>query len=196
MTEGKTYWLWLDESGTFEEDPGETRNGPSLVGGVWCEDAVRRAVRPASIPAERVGNAPRFRDAFPGTARPEVYHSAELPKSIRTAARAAVVQGCVEQGLEFVFFRNRSKIRIPDSTITYLNFLAEGLAQFMAHLSVQGPAHLEVVIGRRVDVAAYEREKQSGRPGKGPSPRRSTSAASTSGLPWPEPAICLTAPIG
>lgn len=166
MTEGKTYWLWLDESGTFEEDPGETRNGPSLVGGVWCEDAVRRAVRPASIPAERVGGNPRFRDAFPGTARPEVSHSAELPKSIRTAARAAVVQGCVEQGLEFVFFQNRSKIRIQDSTITYLNFLAEGLAQFMAHLSVQGPAHLEVVIGRRVDVAAYEREKQSGQPAR------------------------------
>ena len=166
MTEGKTYWLWLDESGTFEENPGETRDGPSLVGGVWCEDAVRRTVRPASIPAERVGNDPRFRDAFPGTAQPEVYHSTELPKSIRTAARAAVVQGCAEQGLEFVFFQNRSKIRIQDSTVTYLNFLAEGLAQFMAHLSAQGPAHLEVVIGRRVDVAAYERERQSGQPAR------------------------------
>ncbi len=80
---------------------------------------------------------------------------------MRVPARLQVVEWCAGHGMEFVFFQNRSKIRIIDTTLTYLNFLAEGLAQFMAHLSYRGSVNLHVIIGRRVDVAALERNPGS-----------------------------------
>lgn len=153
--EQKNYYLWLDESGDFEEDPGRKKAPPSLVGGVCCDEAVFRRIKPREI-LTQVANNPAFQTAFGGMP-PVVSHCAELPPAVRVPARLQVVEWCAGQEMKFIFFRNRSKIRIIDTTLTYLNFLAEGLAQFMAHLSYRGSTKLHVIIGRRVDVAALER---------------------------------------
>lgn len=151
-----TYYLWLDESGNFEEE--NNKRPPSLVGGVCCTEAVMKKIKP-STPLQLIAQHPDFQVAFGGE-RPKLNHSTELPNEVKAPARLLVTQWCAEQGMEFIFFQNRGKIRILDSTTTYLNFLAEGLAQFMAHLSMRGNACLNVIIGRRVDTEELKRTGQ------------------------------------
>lgn len=154
--EQKNYYLWLDESGDFEEDPHRKKTPPSLVGGVCCEESVFHRSDPRDILAQVAAN-PDFQAAFGGVP-PVVSHCAELPPAVKVPARLQVIEWCVSQGMEFVFFQNRVKLSIGNSTRAYLNFLAEGLAQFMAHLSACGSAKLNVIIGRRVDTAALDRD--------------------------------------
>lgn len=155
------YYLWLDESGDFKE----RHSAPSsLVGGVACDRAVRDRVAPGKL-IGRILNNRRFHDAIAADpdCRADARHSTELPRSIRTAARVTMMQACAEAGFEFVIFQNRRRVSVGDTTTNYLNFLAEGIAQYIAHLcaSVQKQVHLNVVIGRRVDTALLEQGKKT-----------------------------------
>lgn len=149
------YFLWLDESGDFEES--RKGNGiPSLVGGVACGRAVldNAAAAPGALLSRILGNHD-FHEAIRNdpSCRDDARHSTELPKAIRTAARVVMLRECANAGFQFVIFQSHRKISIGDATTNYLNFLAEGIAQYIAHLSActSGAVRLAVVIGRRVD---------------------------------------------
>lgn len=152
----KHYCLYLDESGDFEEDPTAP---PSLIGGVFGE-ASKFSRKKARELLKDMMEDPRLKAA--GGESLNVYHCAELPAECRVPARLHVINWCAEQGFDFVFFRSNDAIRFRDSTETYLNFLAEGVAQLMAELSYRGSAKLTVCIGRRVDVAARNRDPEAG----------------------------------
>lgn len=154
----KHYYLYLDESGKFEEDQDAP---PSLIGGVFGEESAFSRKKARKL-LEQMAENPDFKTAAGGTPL-TVNHCVELPEEVRVPARLQVVRWCAEQGMEFVFFRSGVKVQIIDSTQTYLNLLAEGLAQFMAWLSYRDSAKLTICIGRRVDVAAYEKDPRMGK---------------------------------
>lgn len=157
----KHYCLYLDESGGFEEDRADEKAPPSLIGGVFGEASACSRKKARAL-LRQMAEDPAFLAAS-GGAPLTVIHCTELPEEVKVPARMQVIQWCAEQGLHFVFFRSRVKLKIIDSTQTYLNLLAEGLAQFMAWLSYRGGAKLTVCIGRRVDVAACEKNPRLGK---------------------------------
>ena len=97
-----TYYLWLDESGNFEEE--NNNRPPSLVGGVCCTEAVMKTIKP-STPLQLIAQHPDFQAAFGGE-RPKLNHSTELPNEVKAPARLLVTQWCAEQGMEFIFFQH------------------------------------------------------------------------------------------
>lgn len=157
----KHYCLYLDESGKFEEDQDDREAPPSLIGGVFGEESAFSRKKAREL-LDRMAEDPEFKAAA-GRAPLAVSHCVELPEEIKVPARLQVIRWCAEQKMEFVFFRSSVKVQIIDSTQTYLNLLAEGLAQLMAWLSYRGSAKLTVCIGRRVDVAAYEKDPHMGK---------------------------------
>lgn len=157
----KHYCLYLDESGGFEEDQEDKMAPPSLIGGVFGEASAFSRKKARGL-LTQMAEDPQFKAAAGGVPL-AVNHCADLPEETKAPARLQVIRWCAEQGLEFVFFRSSVKVQIVDSTQTYLNLLAEGLAQFMAWLSYRGGAKLTVCIGRRVDVAAYEKDPRMGK---------------------------------
>lgn len=157
----KRYCLYLDESGNFLEDPGDKEAPPSLVGGVFGEASVFSKEKARAFLAQ-LANDPELQAMSPGCPL-AVNHCEELPDGLKVPVRLRVIRWCVHQGMEFVFFQSDVKVQIVDSTRTYLNFLAEGLIDLLAHLSYRGDAKLTVCIGRRVDTAAYEQNPRMGK---------------------------------
>lgn len=154
----KHYCLYLDESGSFEENQKESRS--SLIGGVFGEASAFSKKRARAL-LTQMAEDPEFLAAAGGLPL-KVSHCTELPDEVKGPARLQVVRWCVEQGLEFVFFRSNVKLKNVGSTQTYLNLLAECLAQFKAWLSYRGSAELTVCIGRRVDTAALGKHPELG----------------------------------
>lgn len=155
--------LWLDESGMFaseQEEAEDTSNGKqwvSLVGGVYCLEKQIPEIKPKEIIA-KVRDCPDFQKYFQAyrateQKEPNYRHSTELPDDVKVPARYLVIQECVKRGMNFVFFRPPKKYSIVNSTLTYLNYLAEGLTQFINDLSINGRVVLNVTIGRRKDTA-------------------------------------------
>ncbi len=155
--------LWLDESGMFlseQEEAADKSIGKqrvSLVGGVYCLEKQIPEIRPKEI-IEMVRNCPDFQPVFQAYREMEkrsvnVWHSTELPDDVKVPARFLVIQECARRGMHFVFFRPPKKFSIVDSSTTYLNYLAEGLTQFLNDLSINGRVVLNVTIGRRKDTA-------------------------------------------
>ncbi|MCR4605907.1 MAG: hypothetical protein K5639_07925 [Eubacterium sp.] len=144
----KQFDLWLDESGSFENDSREVKKGanPSLVGGLLVEtgsfsDASIRAILPE-----------------------DVYHSVEIKDSKDTLQRFRSIEEKLfkNDSNRLVVFSKQEYIMIIDNSLTYLNIMSEGILQLIKNLKARyGEIRLRVLIANRVDTTTGREKKDS-----------------------------------
>ena len=142
-----TFELWLDESGTFENDNLIVKNRmPSHVGGILydCRDDLKPIL---SIAPE---------DGFHATENSDANYVFDQFKKIS------------EQKLRLVLFQNKERLVIVDDKLTYLEIITEGIIEVIKRLkAIYGDIHLKVFVAIRKDNPKAEeiaREK-GGNPG-------------------------------
>ncbi|WP_019227231.1 hypothetical protein [Sedimentibacter sp. B4] len=149
------YYLWLDESGNFQEIENCNKETPSLVGGLLCTKNLYQTIDPKKIRIDTKSN-PLYHDAIDEYIKTngkkcDFRHAMELPKSIRAQARTEILERIYKTGCEFVIFQNEYKLSIIDTNTTYLNILAEGIVQLLIDLSIVGNININIIIGKRLD---------------------------------------------
>lgn len=149
------YYLWLDESGNFQEIENCNNETPSLVGGILCTKDLYQTIDPKKIRIDTKSN-PLYHNAIDEYIKTygkkcDFKHAVELPKSIRAQARTEILERIYKTGCEFVIFQNEYKLSIIDTNTTYLNVLAEGIVQLLVDLSILGNIKLNIIIGKRLD---------------------------------------------
>lgn len=109
--------LYLDESGDFVDDTRDNVIAPSLVGGFLC--------RKGGLTPEVMN---RIYDE---------YHGCTVKVNKKLQALHNVMEPLHENGIQYVVFENRERIKVVNPEITYINILSEGIAQLMQDLSVE-----------------------------------------------------------
>ena len=133
----KSFELWLDESGTFENDSLIIKNKmPSHVGGILydCNDSLKALL---SIAPE---------DGF---------HATE-----QSDAKFVYSQFCriSDQKMRFVLFQNKERLVIVDDKLTYLEIITEGILDVIKRLkAIYGDVHLRIIVAIRKDNPKVER---------------------------------------
>lgn len=142
----KSYELWLDESGDFNNDQNKTRKdaNPSLIGGLLIENRT-------------------FPDSYVNSILPEegTYHS--VNESDQLVRFRQIEKKLFKNSFnKFIVFSNQERIMILDNNLTYLNIISEGILQLIKHLKAQyGEIHLKIVIANRVDTTTGQRPENS-----------------------------------
>ena len=126
----KNLELYIDESGDFDDGRAgrDSSAEPSLVGGLLCD--------PVYMTKERL------RQTFQGP----VHACSKYKKSYLDLLQQVRSAGCV-----FVVFENTEKIRIVNSTYTYINIISEGLVHLFRDLALEYSegVNVKVVIAQR-----------------------------------------------
>lgn len=131
----KKFELWLDESGNFESDYNTSWN-PSLVGGVLVEKYAFDKTKVSEI-----------------LGRKEVHSVDEKDPEYQVE----VLQRIVENGGDLIIFENAERLKIVDSTITYLNIMSEGIIQLIQLLTAEhGAVELDILKAVRKDMVKTE----------------------------------------
>ena len=162
--EVKEYYLYIDESGTFEGG----REDSSLVGGVLCESNLAN-----ESTANKLINSIRDKYIIDGesmlhdTNPRHPYnvdlsfcHATQLPYSIKFKAKLDMVEEILTAGYRPVIFQQDRSTYIKNSTETYLIFLADGIVKLMQDLSIDGPYKLNIVIEERKDTGGKNKNKK------------------------------------
>ena len=113
----KNFNLWLDESGSFEDDRLAKGWKPSLVGGALWEDGTFD---------EKIANR-----ILGKKSKHEKVHFVEEKDSQRAID---VLKASSKAGVRFVIIQNKERLKIIDNDTTYLNVLAEGIMQLISDL--------------------------------------------------------------
>lgn len=137
MSIQKSFELWLDESGTFENDKLIVDNKmPSHVGGILydCRDNLKPII---SIAPE------------------EGFHATEQPDAEIVYRRFCEIS---EQNLRLILFQNKERLVIVDDKLTYLEIITEGILDVINRLkAVYGAVHLKILVAIRKDNPKAER---------------------------------------
>lgn len=152
------YTLYLDESGDFDKDLDISWKNECLVGGLLVKEALplkqekarqilisswtKTVPADAALPPEQI-----FRKAR---------HATELQGGEKAAMVASVLEEAEKCG-EFIVFENYQKTRILNSTLTYVNIMADGIIQLLGRLVAEHPharVKLDVIAGFRKDTTA------------------------------------------
>ena len=156
------YYLYVDESGDFNDtDNAKNRNG-SLLGGVLCWDetqALEAAKNIISTVREKyVSEYPEY-NSF------SFYHATEFPKetdeqkAIKRSIKFDMLKAIISDNYRFIpiVFSQAPRLHIQNSTTIYIMFLVDGLVKLIQDCTNQKDFHLTVTLGGRRDIA---REKE------------------------------------
>lgn len=143
----KSFELWLDESGTFENDNLVVKNKmPSHVGGILYDRD--EDLRPILAIAPEDG-----------------FHATENADAEYVFSR---FQKISEQKLKLVLFQNAERLVIVDDKLTYLEIITEGILEVIKRLkAAYGDIHLKVFVAIRKDNPKAEKiaTESGGNPG-------------------------------
>lgn len=164
----KEYYLYLDESGDFDEDLRKTYRNQCLVGGFLVADS---PVVDASTET-LIGNA--WSSVVPEDSPLPIYRRIEKAKHATDLVRDGVVtsrqiaelhrkiiNGVSKTG-DLVIFENYNKASIEDSSRTYLYIMTDGIIQLLQRLAasnVNDEIKLHVVAGYRKDMTMDEEKR-------------------------------------
>ncbi len=148
------YYLYLDESGDFDEDKNDRCSDPSLVGGVLCSQELASERKAEDI---LVSVWQSFVNLYPAHADENYRHATEISNGAeKSMLKVMMVEKIVEQGYIPVVFQQDDKYTLQTNTMTYIMYLVDGLIKLIEDTGLQ---QLEVIIGGRKDmdkVRAYE----------------------------------------
>lgn len=150
----RKYTLYLDESGDFDGDLEIAWKNECLTGGLLLEEGrVFKAERARGIIVSA------WKKAFPEDAKRsdeavfgKAAHATELREK-KARIVCSVLEEAEKYG-EFVIFENYNKTRIVNSTLTYINIMADGIVQLAGRLVTEYPedrVKLNVIAGFRKD---------------------------------------------
>ncbi|WP_226679062.1 hypothetical protein [Mesobacillus jeotgali] len=143
------FFLWLDESGDFQEDHIQSKN-PSLVGGILTRSGQLEKEEAARI----LKNA---QQRIPGI--PEKIHGNQIHGKKYGSFARLLLSDVVDMGVPLVVFDNYERAKIVNSDYTYLNIMAEGILQLCQTLSAEHPSlRLTVNIARRENNGLTEKQ--------------------------------------
>ena len=161
------YYLYLDESGDFNENDDNKNN--SLIGGVLCYDEIQ-ALNTAKKIISTVRND--YIKDNPDYGRFNFKHATEFPgntpeeKNLKANIKLEMLNAITTDKYGFIpiVFSQSEKVRIHDSTTTYIMFLVDGLVKLIQDCNFQKNFHLTVTVGGRRDIAReeeFERKKHT-----------------------------------
>ena len=137
----KKYFLFLDESGTFESDEAAPAGkNPSMIGGfLWKEKNQREENK-------------KLRSRICSLTS-EDNHATEIDRTEKGKKVYNILSAAKEFNIIFVVFQNDRKKKIIDSTKTYLAVMTEGVIQLLKKLTIleNDSIELEVVAGYKKD---------------------------------------------
>lgn len=143
----RTFELWLDESGDFDNDALRVSDveNPSLVGGLLIENnSFPMPCINAIIPESNL-----------------TYHSVKENDSLKRF-RGIEKNIFKNEANRFVVFSNQECIMILDSSLTYLNIISEGILQLIKRLKAEyGEIFLKIIISNYVDTTTGRDKKDS-----------------------------------
>lgn len=154
----RQYFLFLDESGDFEENT-DNYNSPSLVGGILCEKATCEVSKAENIISQirekYIDINKQYKDS-------NFYHATELPAEIKSNVKVDMVEVIVNNGFIPVIFQQKSKEKILNNTTTYISFLVDGIVKLIQDFSYHNPIELTVTIGYRQDIDLKRKKESKG----------------------------------
>ncbi len=149
------YTLYLDESGDFDKDLEIPWKNECLVGGLLVDERVplkqERAKQLLISSWKRI--VPSDAGLSPDQAFKRARHATELGGAEKAAMVSSILDEAERCG-EFIIFENYKKTRIVNSTLTYINIMADGIIQLLNRLVSEHPGtkiKLRVVAGFRKD---------------------------------------------
>ena len=154
------YYLYLDESGDFDEDKSDLHSDPSLVGGVLCTKELDNEIKADGI-LTSVWQS--FVTKYPRHAGENYQHATEINNGQEKAElKVMMVEEIVKQGYIPVVFQQDDKYVLQTNTTTYMMYLVDGLIKFIEDTGVQ---YLSVIVGGRKDMDKV-REYEAAHPGR------------------------------
>lgn len=150
----KQYYLYLDESGDFDRDLSEAWKNECLVGGLLVEGSAGISESEAKSVLLKSWKKVVTKDISLSETEilKKIRHSTELEDN-KAKIVNEVLTGADALG-SFVIFENYNKARIINSTVTYVNIMADGIIQLLGCLAVENPGDtikLHVTAGFRKD---------------------------------------------
>ena len=133
-----TYYLYLDESGDFNDEKKAASSSPSLVGGFLCSD---------------LPSMDRITEKMPSA----VHASEDYDKSF-----LALLKDVKNSGGQFVIFENNERISVINGDVTYLNILSEGLVKTLLSLRTKhldDDIRLIILIANRIQMGTDSSKK-------------------------------------
>jgi len=134
----KNYYLYLDESGDFDGDLKDSWKNECLVGGLLLEG------NPADEKKIQSLLVKCWKMQFPGDSQlsedkiiKKINHSTDLGEN-----KVKIVKNVLDEAEKlgaFIIFENYNKARILNSTVTYVNIMADGIVQLLGQLALQNP---------------------------------------------------------
>lgn len=162
----KKYFLFLDESGTFDEDPNQPEAECSLVGGVFCTPELESRVIGEQLLEEVRSGYQEEIDSAVALGEPGLdatfHHATQLPRRIKAQAKVSVLEKIIERGYIPVVFQQSRKVNIQNNTTTYLMFLTDGIIKIAQQFSRDSGLDLTVVIGGRRDMTYEQNLRKKG----------------------------------
>lgn len=151
---GKTYYLYLDESGDFDSDLRKKYRNECLVGGIlyeagnaMSEDKAKNII----VKAWLQENPEDQRIKNPDILLKKSRHATELEAEKKAALTANVISE-TSKNAQIVVFENYEKTKIGDSVKTYINILVDGVVQLLKRLSIEDEkVTLNVIAGFKKD---------------------------------------------
>lgn len=149
------FTLYLDESGDFDKDLETPWKNECLVGGLLVNEKMPLKQEKAKqlLISSWKRAVPSDAGLSPEKALKRARHATELG----WAEKAAMVTGVLDEAEnygEFIIFENYKKIRIINSTLTYINIMVDGMIQLLNRLVAEHPGSkikLRVIAGFRKD---------------------------------------------
>lgn len=159
----RDYYLYLDESGNFDEDLLKESTNECLVGGFLSRTKLPEEYE---IDNEIVDMWKTYFSEQTGvTIRKDIlekiHHATEIDRELKSELCYYMLKEVAAKHGEFVVFENYEKNSVVDSTITYINILAEGIVQLMTNLVLEDlsqPVKLNIVAGYRRDMTVEKEE--------------------------------------
>ena len=134
------YYLYLDESGDFNEDDAD-KSG-SLIGGVLCCDEIQALNAAKEIISK---TRDKYLKDYPAYERFNFYHATEFPgntleeKNLKAKIKLEMLHAVTTNNYGFIpiVFSQSEKVHIKDSTTTYIMFLVDGLVKLIQDCNFQ-----------------------------------------------------------
>lgn len=150
----KQYYLYLDESGDFEQDLLENWKNECLVGGLLTKTDIGVTEKEAKSILLKAWKKiiPQDKALPEAEILKKICHSTELNEH-KAEIVTEILSGAESIG-SIVIFENYNKTKIINSTVTYVNIMADGIIQLLARLAIENPGDtvkLHVVAGFRKD---------------------------------------------
>lgn len=152
------YTLYLDESGDFDKDLDIGWKNECLVGGLLVNESL--PLKEEKARQILISSWTKTVPADAALSAEQIFKKAKHATELRGADKAAMVSLVLEEAEkcgEFIIFENYRKTRIINSTLTYVNIMADGIIQLLGRLATEHPhtrVKLNVIAGFRKDTTA------------------------------------------